>query len=298
MASELMAWLPHSPFRNPAWRWARACWLVEREAPLDQRMDDEWVARAHSFMRADARSTPPDHRPQWSEHDFVIQQAMALSREEPPHRRWHVEALLLTPEPLEGIASRTGLSAAVADAYHALFFDVRLHLDAIDWIRRQAIGSGPWNHFAGAQPGGYWKYAAFTGGVQMLELLIALTLDLPFPDWFQAPAGRDAAYQEERVRLLGKLTLRLMSARSPAEVDAVVEARSRIDSLDRQATVEVKPRGDVTQVMEQFLQGLNPRRRRRACKGTPTIPSPVSLLSLAKATPEAPQRRPHFLPVK
>src|SRR5262249_16195731 len=119
MASELMAWLPHSPFRSPAWRWARACWLAGRAAPLAQRSEEEWGARAHSFMRAADRSRCPDGQPQWSEHDFAIQQALGLSCEEQPYRRWHVEALLLTSEPLEGVSSRTALPVLVIAAFHA-----------------------------------------------------------------------------------------------------------------------------------------------------------------------------------
>ena len=295
MASELTAWLPHSPFRSPACAGAGvlACGAPGTSRPADGRC----LGRAaHSVMRADARSTAPDDRAQSSEHDLVIQQALALSREEPAYRRWHVEALLLTPEPLERVADRTGLSVAVIDAFHALFFDVRPYLDACDWIRRQAIGSGPWNHFAGPQPAGYWKLAAFTGGVQMLELVIALTLDLPFPDWFQASTGRDAAYQEERVRLLGKVTLGLMSARSDAEVDALVETHGQIDTLDRQATGQPRARGEKTLVMEEFLQRLNPHHRRTTRKGVRTTSAALPFGSPAKATPEAPERRRFFLP--
>src|SRR4051794_29429624 len=96
--------LPDSPFRVPAWRWTLASGLHARGKRTCLPINDKWVGRAKHFLAmtdsrdgGQARGTP-------SRRDPALRGALDLSREEPPHRRWRVEALLLTDLPLEEVA--------------------------------------------------------------------------------------------------------------------------------------------------------------------------------------------------
>src|SRR5262249_12893350 len=135
------AWLPHSFHRSPAWRWARASWLAERRGRISRRLDDDWVGRAKRFLTArnqlESGASPERVRP----FDPVIQAALDLSCAAPPSRRWRVEALLLTRESFGEVAGRSQVPIDVVEAYHELFFAVRGHLAATDWILTAAVGT-------------------------------------------------------------------------------------------------------------------------------------------------------------
>lgn len=296
MDCPMLLWLPQSVFRSPRWRWLRATWLNEHDRPADSRIDDDWVERAG---RAQMSHEPKDHREaprKRAKADWAVQEALNLFRSEEPYLRWKVEALLLTREPLGEVAKHADLSVEVVEAFHQLFFDVRPHLHAGDWIMLRAIGCGPWNNFNGELPGALWKYAAYTGGVRILEAVIALTLDLPFPDWLRESARPDAAYQEARLRLLGKLTLNLMTAQSQEEVDRIVQARARIDRLDRQVTGEKVDPAQKAQVMEGFLRALNPHRGARPGKQTVAPSAPPLTTATANGRVNPPVKKRSTLP--
>jgi hypothetical protein len=67
----IITWLPHSPYRSPAWRWARATWLSQRGRRVRRRFrDDDWTLRARDFLlargdgkeRGRRRRRAPDHQ--------------------------------------------------------------------------------------------------------------------------------------------------------------------------------------------------------------------------------------------
>jgi hypothetical protein len=171
-------WLPNSFFRVPSWRFARASWLQECGMPVSDAFDDEWVAIALRFITAKSRPSSPTPR-----LDSAITTAVETSRESDGTRRWQIEAFLLTSEPMENIADRVHLPVEVIHAYHQLYFDVRPHLHATDWIMTQAIGTWHLKGFAGLPIGALWKYFGFVGGPLAVEVTIALTTDAPFPAW-------------------------------------------------------------------------------------------------------------------
>src|SRR5580692_4488740 len=101
------------------------------------RFDDPWVTRAVRVLAAERAGPRPQRRP--ASPDLAVRDALSLAREEQPRRRWLVESLLLTNEPLEKIASRCSASVDMVEAYHQLFFDVRPHIAARDWIMARAV---------------------------------------------------------------------------------------------------------------------------------------------------------------
>jgi hypothetical protein len=253
-------WLPDSPFRSPAWRWERAHWLYEHGGPTDNRIDDDWVARARDFLAARGRQAEAQPTPRQRAHDAHIQAALDLWEADPPAARRRVEAHLLTGAPLNDVARICTLPVDVVESYHDFFFDVRPRLRATDWIMLHAVGTYYLKGFAGLPVGALWKWAGYTAGPRVLEVVVALTTDVPLPDWFRdGLAG--GAYAEARFRLLGKLTLGAMAADSPAEWDALVRAREQLRRLDREAGGACEGPTGVLRAMERCL--CSGRRRRR-----------------------------------
>ena len=96
MDGTFIDWLPDGPFRSPAWRWLRASWRHKTGGRPRPGVDDQWVDVARRFLaRRDKRAVRPDRV------DTAVLGAHALSCAADPHRRWRLEALLLTSEPLE-----------------------------------------------------------------------------------------------------------------------------------------------------------------------------------------------------
>src|SRR5262249_227074 len=157
-----------------------------------------------------------------------------LWQEEPPLRRWRLESYLLTTEPLDLVSERCALPLETVMTYHDLFFDCRSRLHATDWIMLRAVGTYPWRGFAEQSLGAIWKYCGYTGGGNALELAISVTTDQPLPDWFRATCCDQSEYQEGRMRLLGKLVIGAMTAKFPAEIEALKQAHDRIQRLDTQ----------------------------------------------------------------
>jgi hypothetical protein len=285
-----LAWLQDSPFRSPAWRWRRATWLHERGACADHR-DDAWVLRACRHLEVDGGNGGRT-RTRPGRCDAPVGAALNLAREGPPHRRWQLEALLLTDEPLADVARRCGLPTATVEAFHELCFHVRPHLACKDWILLQAVGCGPWNAFGGEQPGGWWKYFAFAGGAPILEVVMAVTLGRPLPDWARGSSPRHARAVEAQVRLGFKGLMQTLSARSAAELAAL----ARIAAQARRVTASGTDAPGKLGLMEDCLGMLGARSKRssrKRCRGRHGLTSQLTDVGRG-STARAP--RPDALP--
>jgi hypothetical protein len=85
-------------------------------------------------------------------------------------RRWHLEARLLTEEPVVGVARRCDLQPAVVEAYMEIFFDVRSRPGACDWLAHRVLP--PRWAVLGIHPGDtatLLKLAALKGGPLALD---------------------------------------------------------------------------------------------------------------------------------
>jgi hypothetical protein len=260
MESEKTSWLPHSCFRRPSWRWQWACCLCRTGRRVRPPLDDAWVARAKHFLAARDRYTSRSARTKLARLDPAVQEAADLSREEPPHRRWHVEALLLTTTPFAEVARLCGVAVQTLEAFHELHFHVRPYLHATDWVMAQAVGTYHWKGFAGLPLGSLWRHAAYTAGARALEVMMAVTTGQPFPAWLRASFTQNPAYQERRLRLLGKLVVAAATTDSPAAWQALVEAHDQVRRLDRQAPGS-RDEPSLLPVMEDFLLSVGGRRK-------------------------------------
>jgi hypothetical protein len=256
-----ITWLPHSPFRSPAWRWLRANWLHEHGGRGDHRVDDAWVARAVDFLAAREPSATRPTGARRRQADPALQQALELAEEQPPERRWQVQSLLLTGEPMEDISRHHALSADALEAYHELHFRVRPHLAATDWVLTHAVGTFCWKGFAGLPLGALWKFTAYTAGPRALEVVIALTTDGPLPVWLRASFTHNPRYEEARFRCRGRLAVAAMTAESETEWRALLQARKKFRRLDRRATGPRDESPGLVPAMEHFLGSINSGRR-------------------------------------
>jgi hypothetical protein len=159
---------------------------------------------------------------------------------------------------LEQVARLCGLPVDVVQRYHHLFFDVRDHLRAADWIMLRAVGTYFLKGFAGMPVGALWKYAAYTAGRHALELVEALTTDAPLPAWVgDGLAGGASA--EARFRRLGELTIGALTADSHAEWEALIRARQQLQRADAEALGTPAEKSGLLATMEQFLMAASHR---------------------------------------
>jgi hypothetical protein len=87
--------------------------------------------------------------------------------------RWHLEARVLTAQPVEEVARHCALQPAVVEVYTAIYFDVTSRLAACDWLahrvlprRCSVLGINP------TDTGGLLKVMALTGGPLALDRAI------------------------------------------------------------------------------------------------------------------------------
>ncbi len=236
------------PCRTLAWRWESAVEIAESERDVLTHLDPPEVADAVEYLRARGRDeSGREHaRERWRDLD----DACTLAQESGP-RRWEVEARILARQTDETIAARVGLTPATIRYYQRLFFSVREFLGAADWVTVKAVGWGP---FMLRLPtlGEIWKGLAYHGGAHVLELVIATTMDRPFPDWTRTMPGAGDPTFEERLRLRCQLVLDGMLL--PFDVDPLKLGRLHLDLLAREAVQRAEePLNDLQTRVDEML---------------------------------------------
>jgi len=192
---------------------------------------DAWVTLAMRHLSADNSShhVKPCKEPQF---DPVIHESDQLfSDAANPKRRWLLQALLLTDEPITEIANRTGLSVATVETYGQLFFDVRSRIRARDWLLYEAVRCAPWRNFAGADTGCLWRYYARFGGIHVLDVVMAATGDAPWPDSLARSVGSDDPQDIERFKMKVRLTVNGQNAEGDEAVATIVGLMQNLRSL-------------------------------------------------------------------
>lgn len=245
MDTDPLHWLPGSFFRQPSWRWLRAEYLTATGRRLDPRVDDEWVGHARAALR-DRGGGP-------------VIAAVRAAREVwagDPVVNAELEALLLTTEPLDRVAERFHLSAAVVEAYAEVFFAVRPMRRATDWLLTRAVGYSPLRGFTGPQPAAAWKFAALAGGPLLLDVVIAATTGRPLPVGFLRGAGRRRAYEDARIRSLAEIWVAAMAATTDEEFARVGRACRRLRDLDSRLAIRAVAVAPALAAVEVLLAGL------------------------------------------
>lgn len=268
MDSSPTAWLPDNFYRSPFWRFLRASYRREHNLAADPAIDDDWIEVAKDLLAAvekhDLSRVPPK-----------VHAAYALWTED-CEPRWLLEAELLTNRTFSDVAAACAVPEAVVDAYHEIFFDVRPKIHARDWIMHQAVLSTPLNGFAGPQPAGVLKYAAFTGGSRVLEAVAAVVLDRPLPTWLIEGFAEDPHWGEAYFRARVKLTVAIMTERSDRQLGSLVELTDKLRELEKAAGVAVRD-DPLLPVMGAVLSALErPKRKGPASAGRRPVTKAVS----------------------
>jgi hypothetical protein len=96
--------------------------------------------KAVRFLRGLQRCQDDGARRRLARRFAALYPAHALYADPPCFEKWELEARLLTAEPFAAIGRKFGMSRAVVESYHVLFFEVVPHLHARDWIAHRVLG--------------------------------------------------------------------------------------------------------------------------------------------------------------
>lgn len=199
---------PLDRWRPVNWRWRNTPWQKKRGPLLDDRRDrlpePEWL----DLLIALKDSTENSKRPRRPEI-VVPPELIAAHRiyKQNGQPRWEMQARLLAGQSDQEISSAMGYDTGVVAAYAACFYDIRDRLSAADYVNDCVIRVP----LAGLKEGDLkklWAYFAFNAGPKIFELIKAVSLDHPLPDW----ACRDAPDARERLRLSTKLAIMVSTA--------------------------------------------------------------------------------------
>jgi hypothetical protein len=230
----------YSPFRSPSWRWDLACEAADesrrgsRSRRRRQRPEDPVLAELTLFVR-ELRHSPDEAGKESVARRWPHPLAAQRLQEGGGLHRGEVEARLIAGQSDEEIASRTGWEPEVVSCFEQTFFNVRDRLGARDWLAYRAVGTGLRCGFAPGDLAGIWRAAAYGGGSVALEVVLAVTLGRPLPDW-PVPGGCDSRYHTARLRLSAEMFVR--SLLLPGYTDweglaAIDRERRRLDGDER-----------------------------------------------------------------
>ena len=231
-----MAYIPPCGPLRPDARWHRARLLAEGWEVRDGR--DAWVDRARDFRRRMRElAGDPDSRAKLAAFAPDIAAAHAVYTAGDTFVRGTLEAWLLTGLPSTEIAAECDVTAAVVEAYHALFFDVREKRAAPAWVVCNALGTADLSAVGEGDVDVILKRFALVGGRFVLELVLDA-----YRHGCAAPADLSAAAVGDLVRLRGRLMGRALVlawvlppgqlgrvaalVRLGGELDALIAARS------------------------------------------------------------------------
>jgi len=162
-----------SPNRPPDWRWERARWYQTNQKRAVKK-EDPYVLLLVRYQAAKKKATT-DEALLNLETKFPGLYNAQLIFESPTLKavRWGLEARILSRQPMEEIATRTGLSADTVLWYECAFFNVLDKLNSPDYVASVVIGE---TLHRGVTPRDYnllWKLYGYAGGVAVLDAVIS-----------------------------------------------------------------------------------------------------------------------------
>jgi hypothetical protein len=190
--------LEKSPLRRPDWRWQLAALSMGEKLPRRSGLHDPWVRRVVRYLKWRDPSLGAGPRRGRPHHDPVLEEACRIRGAPDPHLRGELEAWILAGEPIEAVAERCGLPAAVSEAYAEVFFDVRHRLGAEDHVLQVLFGRELVSGFSLEDLPSLWRFFAFMRGPHALAVLLHVfpgSRRRPWPASFRASP-------EERRRII------------------------------------------------------------------------------------------------
>jgi hypothetical protein len=200
--------------------------------------DDPWIGQALRYLQALTRA------PQYGGQHPVpadlagIAEAYRL-QESDSLPRWHLEARLLTAEPIEEVARRCALTQETVAAFHYLFFDVRSSLPSRDYILHRVIGCQGLAGFQLRDSKQLLQSYAYLGGPRVLDSLLRVLFPAAPPN---ATAGlrapNDLAEVRRDLQCRAALLVRMLplDQLSPSRVGALDALLETMERLGQEAT--------------------------------------------------------------
>lgn len=178
--------LRDNPLRAPNWRWLRAV-QIDSGGPRASRAVDgpegfTWIRRASRLKRRyEQAGNRPDQMYRLVQYDRDMFWAHSIWLDERAPTRWVIEARILAGETNEEIAKKLGTSAAVIEAYEAVFFDVRSMLENRDYIVAVVMSDSITRGLSERQYDLLWKLFGYQGGAHVLDAVISKVTPMAKP---------------------------------------------------------------------------------------------------------------------
>lgn len=141
MSHKLAQYNEYNPFRRPDWRYERVLGMLDSPDRVGRstKSDDEWTKGFRGFI--------PRYLRYPERHDAMFRQNPGLflaykineNRNDDPEIAFTVEARLLANQTDQEIAGELDTLPQAITWYEKLFFDVRKHLHAHDWIIKHGL---------------------------------------------------------------------------------------------------------------------------------------------------------------
>ena len=163
-----------NPARPPDWRWRHARHVVGQARPPSPTGDDACDAVA-AYLAGEAACRSDADRARWQAKWAALDAARRLAAAETPPR-WAAQALLLAGLGDEEVAARCRLVPETVHWFETVFFNIRGHLHARDWVAC-LIGPGLWRGFTKTEVGRLWMAFGFYAGVRALDVVVAACLE-------------------------------------------------------------------------------------------------------------------------
>jgi hypothetical protein len=249
----------YSVCRSPAWRWQRARAIVEQRLTCTARTDDAPTRRVVEYLQASALPLGGSQAQDGVPADAVLHAAHRFY-EAGGLVRFIVQARLLARQSPSDVARLTSFEPAVIECFESIFFEVRAHLDAKDWVANQVLWPGleanlPTEALGGALMAiGYWL------GPAILDIAVAVATDAPLPCWVCAAAGEPARLYEARVRLSTKLLLAALTLRTSADAAAMKKLMRAKRRLEREIDGTLVPADPILEAMLDWMASLSQRK--------------------------------------
>jgi hypothetical protein len=189
-----------------------------------------------------------------------------------------VQARLLARQSPSEVARLTSFEPAIIECFESIFFEVREHLNARDWLANQVLWPGLEAHLHIDALGGALMAIGYRLGPAILDIALAVVTDAPLPCWIYAPPGQPARQYETRVRLSAKLLLAALTLRTSADAVAMRKLLRAKRRLEREIDAIPVPADPILDAMLDWLAGMSRCQPEGPTQGRPkaVIPAPSS----------------------
>lgn len=207
-------------FRAADWRWRRAQRIVAERLHASRRTDDPQTLAAARYCQV-----LHGGRGHGSLRMAAMTAAHRLADSDSPSK-WEIQARILAGQQDDYIAAKCQVPADVVYWFEAMFFDVRQHLTASDWVVARVIGSGLWVGFSSEEMGRIWMAFGYFAGADVLDAVLADALGRPLPGRIVAVCSGDPVLYEARLRRSVRLAIAAMMLPLDTPVQHFAELRA------------------------------------------------------------------------